>query len=51
MKTDQGAPTMARFGVYVLPGRVTMAGCCVLAANYGAWETTFENTVSSLRPW
>ncbi len=43
--------TVIRFGVYILPDRVTMAGCYASAASYSAWEAIFDKTVSSLRPW
>lgn len=42
---------MARFGFYVLPGRVVMAGCYVEASLYPIYTSLFEATVSSLRPW
>ena len=51
MKADDNTPMKARFGVYVLPGRVTMAGCYAPTSSFASWEATFEQTVSSLRPW
>lgn len=43
--------TTIRFGFYVLPDRITMAGCYASASSYPAWQETFDKTVRSLRPW
>lgn len=42
---------MVRYGFYVLPGRVVMAGCYVEESLYPIYTSLFEATVSSLRPW
>ncbi len=43
--------TKVRFGVYILPGRLTMVGCYAKTSNFEANRAVFEKTVSSLRPW
>lgn len=40
-----------RYGFYVLPGRVVMAGCYAEESLYPIYTTLFEKTISSLRPW
>jgi predicted NBD/HSP70 family sugar kinase len=42
---------ITRYGFYVLPGRVVMAGCYIEASLYPIYTTLFETTVSSVRPW
>jgi hypothetical protein len=41
----------ARYGFYVLPGRVSMAGCYAASPDYAAHSALFEKTIDSLRPW
>jgi len=40
-----------RYGFYVLPGRVIMAGCYAEESLYPIYTTLFEKTISSMRPW
>lgn len=51
IKVDDDTDAITRYGFYVLPGRVVMAGCYVEASLYPIYTTLFETTVSSLRPW
>lgn len=53
MRVKANADVMAitRYGFYVLPGRVVMAGCYVEESLYPIYTSQFEATVSSLRPW
>jgi hypothetical protein len=46
-----GQDVRARYGFYVLPGRVTMAGCYAAAPDYAAHSALFEKTIDSFRPW
>ena len=51
IKIEQTPEVTVRHGFYILPGRVTMAGCYVGSTQYAAYSELFETTVSSLRPW
>lgn len=51
VKASDSIYAISRYGFYVLPGRVVMAGCYVEESLYPIYTTTFENVVSSLRPW
>ncbi len=51
IKIDKSTDAMVRYGFYVLPGRVTMAGCYVKADQFPSYSALFDTTISSLRPW
>lgn len=51
LKAVQEFNVITRYGLYVLPGRVVMAGCYVNEELDPIYTTTFETTISSLRPW
>ena len=51
VKASPTVRAITRYGFYVLPGRIVMAGCYVEESLYPIYTTTFENTISSLRPW
>jgi hypothetical protein len=51
VKASDTVTAMTRYGFYVLPGRVVMAGCYIEESLYPIYTTTFENVISSLRPW
>jgi hypothetical protein len=40
-----------RYGFYILPGRITMAGCYAPWTDYATYSAVFETTIDSLRPW
>ncbi len=46
-----GKDVAVRYGFYVLPGRITMAGCYTPWADYPAYTAMFATTIDSLRPW
>jgi hypothetical protein len=47
-KADVAA--MVRYGFFIAPDRVTMAGCYVSADKYDAYSAAFDHTINSLRP-
>ena len=47
----QGTEAMVRYGFYVLPGRVSMAGCYARVDDYPKYADLFDKTITSLRPW
>jgi len=47
----QGSEAMVRYGFYVLPGRISMAGCYARADDYPKYADLFDKTITSLRPW
>jgi hypothetical protein len=51
MKVDATKEVSVRYGFYVLPGRISMAGCYVLTADYPGYKARFEKVVDSFRPW
>ncbi len=51
IKADADVMAITRYGFYVLPGRVVMAGCYAEESLYPIYTSQFEATVSSLRPW
>lgn len=51
MKVDATSEATVRYGFYVLPGRVSMAGCYVRSSDYPAYKLRFENVIASFRPW
>ncbi len=51
LKANDTINVIARYGFYVLPGRVVIAGCYAEESIYPIYTTLFEKTVSSLRPW
>jgi hypothetical protein len=42
--------TMVRYAAVISPGKVNMSGCYALPADFNAYRSVFEQTVSSLRP-
>ena len=46
-----GKDVAMRYGFYVMPGRITMAGCYAPWADYPSYSKLFETTIDSLRPW
>lgn len=51
MKVDATKEVSVRYGFYVLPGRISMAGCYVLTPDYPAYKVRLEKVVDSFRPW
>ena len=51
VKADDTREVTVRYGFYVLPGRISMAGCYVVSTDYPAQKQRFNTIVDSFRPW
>ena len=51
LTVDANTEVTVRYGFYVLPGRLSMAGCYVLSSDYPAHKAQFNAVVDSFRPW
>lgn len=51
MKASPTREVSVRYGFYVLPGRISMAGCYALSADYPAARAELEKVIASFRPW
>ncbi|MDP3492948.1 MAG: hypothetical protein Q8R82_07525 [Hyphomonadaceae bacterium] len=51
LTVDSNPEIIVRYGFYILPGRVTMAGCYIEASKYATYSALFDTTIASLRPW
>ncbi|HEV7689758.1 MAG TPA: hypothetical protein VGO52_03005 [Hyphomonadaceae bacterium] len=50
IKASADVTVMVRYGFFMAPERVTMAGCYVGADSYDTYSAAFDHTISSLRP-
>ncbi|MBI1361091.1 MAG: hypothetical protein GC155_12520 [Alphaproteobacteria bacterium] len=50
-QTTDGPEVSIRFAFYILPGRISMAGCYASSADFAKYDSLFDKTIKSFRPW
>ena len=50
VKANADVTAMVRYGFFMAPERVTMAGCYVSVDSYDTYSAMFDHTINSLRP-